>query len=58
MTGTAEKVAKKLHRDVELQKIFIKEKGILYSMWTEGERTFKCILVPQVSAGFHDHSST
>ena len=54
-------VAKKLHRDVELQKIFIKEKGILYRLWTEDGRTFKCILVPQVLQDFmiilaHDHS--
>ena len=54
-------VAKKLHRDVELQKIFIKEKGILYRLWTEDGRTFQCILVPQVLQDFmiilaHDHS--
>ena len=28
-------VAKKLHKDKELQKIFIKEKGVLYRLWTE-----------------------
>ena len=41
-------VAKKLHRDMELQKIFIKEEGVLYRLWIEDGRTFKCILVPQV----------
>ena len=41
-------VAKKLHKDRELQKIFIKEKGVLYRLWVEDGRTFKCILVPQV----------
>ena len=41
-------VAKKLHKDRELQKIFIKEKGVLYRLWIEDGRTFKCILVPQV----------
>ena len=54
-------VAKKLHRDVELQKIFIKEKGVLFRLWTEDGRTFKCILVPKVLQDFmiilaHDHS--
>ena len=28
-------IAKKLHKDMELQKIFIKENGILYRLWTE-----------------------
>ena len=41
-------VAKKLHKDTELQKIFIKEEGVLYRLWIEDRRTFKCILVPQV----------
>ena len=41
-------VARKLHKDKELQKIFIKEKGVLYRLWTEDGRTFKCILVPEV----------
>ena len=41
-------VAKKLHKDTELQKIFIKEEGVLYRLWIEDGRTFKCILVPQV----------
>ena len=41
-------VAKKLYKDKELQKIFIKEKGVLYRLWTEDGRTFKCILVPEV----------
>ena len=38
-------VAKKLLKDRELQKIFIKEEGVLYRLWTEDGRTFKCILV-------------
>ena len=41
-------VAKRLHKDTELQKIFIKEEGVLYRLWIEDGRTFKCILVPQV----------
>ena len=28
-------IAKKLHKNVELQKIFIKENGVLYRLWTE-----------------------
>ena len=32
-------VAKKLHKDVEMQKIFIKETGVLYRLWTEDGRT-------------------
>ena len=54
-------VAKKLHKDTELQKIFIKEEGVLYKLWVEDGRTFKCILVPQVLQDFmiilaHDYS--
>ena len=53
--------AKKLHKDMELQKIFIKEEGVLYRLWIEDGRTFKCILVPQVLQDFmiilgHDYS--
>ena len=54
-------VAKKLHQDKELQKIFIKEEGVLYRLWAEDGRMFKCILVPQVLQDFmiilvHDYS--
>ena len=54
-------VAKKLHKNTELQKIFIKEEGVLYRLWIEDGRTFKCILVPQVLQDFmiilaHDYS--
>ena len=54
-------VAKKLHKDTELQKIFIREEGVLYRLWIEDGRTFKCILVPQVLQDFmiilaHDYS--
>ena len=54
-------MAKKLHKDMELQKIFIKEGGVLYRLWIEDGRTFKCILVPQVLQDFmiilaHDYS--
>ena len=54
-------VAKKLHKDMELQKMFIKEEGVLYRLWIEDGRTFKCILVPQVLQDFmiilaHDYS--
>ena len=43
---------KKLHKDKGLQKIFIKEEGVLYRLWAEDGRTFKCILVPQVLQDF------
>ena len=54
-------VAKKFHKDTELQKIFIKEEGVLYRLWIEDGRMFKCILVPQVLQDFmiilaHDYS--
>ena len=54
-------VAKKLHKDTELQKIFIEEEGVLYRLWIEDGRMFKCILVPQVLQDFmiilaHDYS--
>ena len=45
-------VAKKLHKDMELQKIFIKEEGVLYRLWIKDGRTFKCILVPKVLQDF------
>ena len=54
-------MAKKLHKDMELQKIFIKEGGVLYRLWIEDGRMFKCILVPYVLQDFmiilaHDYS--
>ena len=54
-------MVKKLHKDIELQKIFIKEEGVLYRLWIEDGRTFKCILVPQILQDFmiilaHDYS--
>ena len=54
-------MAKKLHKDMELQKIFIKEEGVLHRLLIEDGRTFKCILVPQVLQDFmiilaHDYS--
>ena len=54
-------VVKKLHKDRELQKIFIKERGVLYRLWTEDGRTLLCVLVPQVLQDFmiilaHDYS--
>ena len=45
-------IAKKLHKGRELQKIFIKEEGVLYRLWIEDRRIFKCILVPQVLQDF------
>ena len=41
-------IAKKLHKDQELQKIFIKENGILCRLWIKDGWMHKCILVPQV----------
>ena len=54
-------IVKKLHKNTELQKMFIKEEGVLYRLWVEDERTFKCFLVPQVLQDFmiilaHDYS--
>ena len=54
-------VVKKLYKDTELQKIFIKEEGVLYRLWIKDGRMFKCILVPQVLQDFmiilaHDYS--
>ena len=54
-------VANKLHKDTVLQKIFIKEEGVLCRLWMEDGRMFKCILVPQVQQDFmiilaHDYS--
>ena len=54
-------IAKKLHKNRELQKIFIKEEGVLYRLWIEDGITFKCILVPQVLQDFmiilaHDYN--
>ena len=54
-------IAKKLHKEIELQKIFIKERGILHRLWIEDGRMFKCILVPKVLQDFmvilaHDYS--
>ena len=45
-------IAKKLHKDRELQKIYIKEEVVLYRLWIEDGRTFKCVLVPQVLQDF------
>ena len=55
-------MVKKLHKNMELQKIFIREEGVLYQLWIEDGRTFKCILVPQVLQDFmiilaHNYSS-
>ena len=33
-------MAKKLHKDMELQKIFIKEEGVLYRLWIEDGEHF------------------
>ena len=46
---------------MELQKTFIKESGVLYRLWTEDGRTFKCVIVPKVLQESmiilaHDHS--
>ena len=31
-----------------MNKIFLMENGVLYRLWLEHDRTFKCILVPEV----------
>ena len=38
----------KMTRDADLERIFLKKNGIIYRLWTEDRRTFKCILVPDV----------
>ena len=40
--------AKKISKGEDLERIFLKENGIIYRLWTEDGRTFKCILVPEV----------
>ena len=41
-------IAKKMNREEDLERIFLKENRIIYRLWTEDGRTFKCILVPEV----------
>ena len=38
-------IANKLHRKQHMNKMFVIEKGVLYQLWTEHDKTFKCILV-------------
>ena len=54
-------IARKLHKNVELQNIFFKESRVQYRLWIEDGRTFKSFLVPQVLQDFliilaHDYS--
>ena len=39
-------IASKLHSKQHMNKMFVMEKGILYRLWMEHSKTFKCILVP------------
>ena len=41
-------IANKLHKKQHINKIFVMEKGVLYRLWTEHDKTFKCILVPSM----------
>ena len=53
-------IAKKLHKDQELQKIFIEEKGVLYRLLIEDGHIYKSRLYLSSSSvtGFHDNSFT
>ena len=39
-------IANKLHKKQHMNKIFVMENGVLYQLWMEHDKTFKCILVP------------
>ena len=39
-------IANKLHKKQHMNKMFVMENGILYRLWMEHDKTFKCILVP------------
>ena len=39
-------IANKLHKKQHMNKIFVMENGVLYRLWMEHDKTFKCILVP------------
>ena len=41
-------IANKLHKKQHMNKIFVMEKGVLYWLWMEHDKTFKCILVPSM----------
>ena len=36
----------KLHKKQHMNKIFVMENGVLYRLWMEHDKMFKCILVP------------
>ena len=39
-------IANKLHKKQHMNKMFVMENGILYRLWIEHDKTFRCILVP------------
>ena len=39
-------IANKLHKKQHVNKMFVMENGVLYRLWMEHDKTFKCILVP------------
>ena len=39
-------IANKLHKKKHMNKIFVLESSVLYQLWIEHDKTFKCILVP------------
>ena len=39
-------IANKLHKKQHMNKIFVMENGVLYRLWMEHDKMFKCILVP------------
>ena len=41
-------IVNKLHRKQHMNKMFVMENGVLYRLWMEHNKTFKCILVPSI----------
>ena len=39
-------IASKLHKKQHMNKMFVMENSVLYRLWMEHDKTFKCILVP------------
>ena len=39
-------IANKLHKKQHMNRVFVMENGVLYQVWMEHDKMFKCILVP------------
>ena len=46
--STCREVAKKLHQDKHMNKLFLIKNGIVYRLWCEDSRTSDCVVVPEV----------